>query len=373
MTKLNIQKPTLLLDPVKVQANINKMTAKARQSGVRFRPHFKTHQSVQIGEWFRERGVEAITVSSVDMAIYFARHGWQDITIAFPVNILEIEQINQLAQQVKLGLLVESGQVAQFLTEHLKSPAQVWLKIDVGYHRTGISWTAPDEVVALAQTIKAAPQLSFKGLLTHSGHTYAARSKMQVAAIYQETVSRMKRVQERLADAGLGPAEISIGDTPSCSLVDDLSDVDEIRPGNFVFYDVIQLEIGACTEVEIGVGVACPIVAKHPERNELVIYGGAVHHSKEFIEVNGTKIFGYIALLENEGWGSCLKQAYVSGLSQEHGLVKVDSHTLNHLNIGGIVVVLPVHSCLTVSLLRNYLTTTGERYTSLYPATFGTQ
>ncbi|MCG8347389.1 MAG: alanine racemase [Chloroflexales bacterium] len=360
MTKLHIQKPTLLLDPVKVQANIDKMAAKARQSGVRFRPHFKTHQSAQVGEWFRVRGLEAITVSSVSMAAYFARHGWQDITVAFPVNILEIEHINWLAQQVKLGLLVESAQVVQFLAEHLTASAQVWVKVDTGYHRTGIAWTAPEACVALAQAIEAVPQLSFKGLLTHSGHTYAARSQVQVEAIYRETVLRMKHVQERLAAAGLGQAEISIGDTPSCSLVDDLSAVDEIRPGNFVFYDVMQLEIGSCTEAEIGVAVACPIVAKHPERNELVVYGGAVHLSKEFIEVNGTRIFGYVALLEHEGWGPSLKQAYVSGISQEHGLIKVDNDTLDRLNIGDIVAILPVHSCLTVDLLRDYLTTTGE-------------
>ncbi|NOK61039.1 MAG: hypothetical protein GFH27_549307n22 [Chloroflexi bacterium AL-W] len=288
MTKLTIQKPTLLLDPVKIQSNINKMAAKAQQSGVRFRPHFKTHQSAQVGAWFRARGVEAITVSSIDMAAYFARHGWQDITIAFPVNILEIEHINKLARQIKLGLLVESAQVVQFLAEHLTAPVQVWIEVDAGDHRAGISWTAPDECVALARAIESITPLSFKGLLTHSGHTYAARSKTQVEAMYQETVSRMQHIQKQLTTAGFEQTEISIGDTPSCSLVDDLSAVDEIRPGNFVFYDIMQLKIGSCTEEEIGVAVACPIVGKHPERNELIIYGGAVHLSKEFMEVNGT-------------------------------------------------------------------------------------
>ncbi|NOK61040.1 MAG: alanine racemase [Chloroflexi bacterium AL-W] len=46
----------------------------------------------------------------------------------------------------------------------------------------------------------------------------------------------------------------------------------------------------------------------------------------------------------------------------EHGLIKMDSDTLDRFNIGDIVVVLPIHSCLTVNLLRNYLTTKGEAY-----------
>ena len=100
--------PTIVLDETRVRRNIARMAAKARANRVRFRPHFKTHQSAQIGEWFRAEGVQAITVSSVRMAEYFAAHGWQDITIAFPANVREIAAMNRLASQVQLHLLVES-------------------------------------------------------------------------------------------------------------------------------------------------------------------------------------------------------------------------------------------------------------------------
>lgn len=83
----DMEKPTLLVNPQIARRNIAFMAEKAYRQGVRFRPHFKTHQSAVVGEWFREQGVQAITVSSVDMARYFADHGWQDILIAFPVNL----------------------------------------------------------------------------------------------------------------------------------------------------------------------------------------------------------------------------------------------------------------------------------------------
>ena len=60
-----IVRPTMLLDERRVHANIGRMAQKARANGVRFRPHFKTHQSERIGEWSRSEGVTAITVSSV--------------------------------------------------------------------------------------------------------------------------------------------------------------------------------------------------------------------------------------------------------------------------------------------------------------------
>ncbi len=75
--------------------------------------------------------------------------------------------------------------------------------------------------------------------------------------------------------------KLSVGDTPGCSLLPDFPGVDEIRPGNFVFYDAEQLEIGSCASNQIAVALACPIVARHPERNEVVLYGGAIHLSKE--------------------------------------------------------------------------------------------
>ncbi|RMG79679.1 MAG: alanine racemase, partial [Bacteroidetes bacterium] len=89
-----LTQPVPLLQSDICRANIRRMVGKARKNGVRLRPHFKTHQSAEIGEWFRAEGVSQIAVSSLVMAEYFAGAGWSDITVAFPVNILEIETIN---------------------------------------------------------------------------------------------------------------------------------------------------------------------------------------------------------------------------------------------------------------------------------------
>ncbi|MEM7347597.1 MAG: alanine racemase [Chloroflexota bacterium] len=356
----SITKPTLLLHQDRVRRNIERMARKAKNSQVRFRPHFKTHLSADVGAWFRDYGVEAITVSSLEMAIYFAEHGWQDITVAFPVNILEIETINQLASQIQLNLLVESVETVDFLAKNISASLNIWLKIDTGYGRTGLVWSEDPAIVAVAEKIMASPNLSIQGVLTHSGHSYGARSAAEIQAIYEETVSRLSAVRATLQDTGLMSVELSIGDTPCCSVVEDLSGVDEIRPGNFVFYDVTQLHIGSCLEEDIGVAVACPVVAKHPERNTIVLYGGAVHHSKEFLEEDGKRNFGYVAPLTADGWGSRFPNAYVSGLSQEHGLISVDNEMFAQINVGDVLAILPIHSCLTANLMRSYLTVSGD-------------
>ena len=105
---MEITRPTLLLNKEIALRNIENMVRKAENLHLNFRPHFKTHQSAEVGEWFRAAGVCCITVSSLTMANYFAEFGWDDITIAFSVNIPEIPEINELAGRIKLNVLIEN-------------------------------------------------------------------------------------------------------------------------------------------------------------------------------------------------------------------------------------------------------------------------
>jgi D-serine deaminase-like pyridoxal phosphate-dependent protein len=372
---MNINKPTLLLDKNRAVRNIERMAKKAKKYNVRFRPHFKTHQAAHVGVWFREFGVSAITVSSLDMAWYFAQYGWKDITVAFPVNILEIEKINALAGDIHLHLLVESPEIVQFLEKRLLPGtfANIWIKIDTGYQRTGIEWHQFERTIDLANRVTQSKNLMLQGILTHAGQTYHARSKGEVQTMYTDTVTSMNVVRGQLGAEGFANLEISVGDTPGCSIVKNLGEVNEIRPGNFVFYDVMQLAIGACKQEDIAVAVACPVVAKHEERHELVLYGGAVHLSKESIAISPagsaeTAMYGYIVGpvlkqgkgLEQQGWGQIIEHTYVSKLSQEHGIVKTDQDFFQQVHIGDVLLVLPVHSCLTANLLRKYVILDGE-------------
>jgi len=360
-SSLNIEKPTLVINKKRIIANISRMEEKSWKSDVRFRPHFKTHQSATIGEWFRDFGIRTITVSSVDMAKYFAGYRWNDIMIAFPINVRQIDGINELAKAISLHLLVEEFEVAKNLDKLLYYPVQIWIKIDVGYNRTGIDYTDTEAVIRAAETIKGSKRMTLNGILTHAGHSYNLRSRDSVTQLYAEQVNRMNFVKSRLVNAGFSPIEISIGDTPCCSVVERFDGIDEVRPGNFVFYDATQLAIGSCTEDDIALACACPVVAKHKSRLEIILYGGAVHLSKDvLIDSNGTKVYGRIAVPVDNGWGKILQDLYVSALSQEHGIVKTDAETFGRISVGDIMYVIPVHSCLTADLHRRYITTEGD-------------
>lgn len=356
-----IQTPTLLLDPVRTLRNIHRLVQKTQLQGVSFRPHFKTHQSHEVGRWFREAGVDKITVSSIGMAQYFATDGWEDITIAFPVNIRQIEAIRELAAKIRLGLLVLDPVTITVLGQNLKHPVTIWIKVDVGTHRTGLEPTSTSIIDQCLEAIRKFPALQFGGFLAHAGHSYRSRSKEDVQQIYDSSLRILMDLKQRYISAW-PDLRISLGDTPGSSMVDHFGSVDELRPGNFVFYDLMQQQIGACDADDIAVAMACPVVAVHPERLQWIIYGGAIHFSKDAIKLdNGQICYGRMVEPIEESWSvqNMNLLPYITSLSQEHGVVQCTPETFTLCKPGDLSLWLPVHSCLTADAMGSYLTTKG--------------
>ena len=356
-----LTKPTLLLDVDKCKANIKKMAEKARLNNIVFRPHFKTHQSHEIGQWFRDEGISKITVSSVEMASYFAQKRWEDITIAFPINILEIEKINELAASIRLNILVESVEIVELLATKLLSEVNVFIKINIGNNRAGIEPHNTDLIFQVAAKIDETQYLNFKGFLGHAGNSYACRSKQQISYLHHESINKMIHLKNLFIDQ-YPNLTLSVGDTPTCTTMNDFTMVDEFRPGVFVFHDSMQLQIGSCSFDKIAVAMACPVVAVHKDKNEILIYGGSVHFASDrLIEQNGTIIFGKVVENMGTGWGNIVENVYIKKLSQEHGIIKATPEFIENINVGDIVKIIPVHACTTANLHQSYVTLENEK------------
>ncbi len=361
-----ITRPTLLLDKEICLNNIERMAAKAKNSNVVFRPHFKTHQSAEVGSWFKDFGVECITVSSVKMAEYFARNGWKDITIAFPANILEWKIIDTLASTINLNLVVESNETISFLEKHLNHPVGIYIKTDTGYGRTGILAEDYQEMQSLLRTLKTCKNLIFIGFLCHAGHTYNAGSPENIKEIFQKSKEQLLALKTFMAN-DFPLIQISYGDTPSCSLLNDFSDFDEIRPGCFSFYDEMQASFGSCSKKDIAIALAAPIVAKHSNKNSLIVHGGAVHLSKDtIVNTVGQNYYGTVVKLDGLNWDTTQVLGTVSKISQEHGTITVSDEIFKSLNIGDLVAILPIHACLTSNLMKEFLTTDGTQISMMH-------
>ena len=362
---LLISEPTLLLDQQKCLNNLDVMLAKCQKLGLDFRPHFKTHQSIQIGRWFRERGIHKIATSSLKMAEYFAQDNWTNITVAFPTNILEIDRINRLASKIELNLLIQSVDVLEFLNQKLQFPVNAYIQIDLGYGRTGFRSDEMPTINRIVTAIQQTNKIRWKGFLGHAGHSYSAKNISEIRRVHQQALDQMQIIYDYFS-ARYSSLEISIGDTPCCSSMSSFGCASELRPGNFIFYDLTQQQIGACSLDQIAVAVACPVVAIHQKRHQIVVYGGGVHFSKEVLHhANYGPCYGLVVATTATGWGKPIPNCYVAKLSQEHGTVQCSEAFMQQIKIGDIIYILPVHSCMTANVLKSMQSLDGQQYTMM--------
>src|SRR5437763_3698167 len=132
---LNIQHsslptPAFLVDRSIVERNCTRMREKARSSGVAFRPHAKTHKTVEIARMQHGGAIGPITVSTLAEAEFFADAGFRDITYAVPIAPEKLPRAAALAGRIeRLNILIDSVDALQAV-ENFGSVFDAFLKVD---------------------------------------------------------------------------------------------------------------------------------------------------------------------------------------------------------------------------------------------------
>ncbi len=346
-----IKTPALVIKKSICLNNIKTMAEKGRKSNVIFRPHFKTHQSTQVGQWFKDEGIEKIAVSSFSMAQFFADNGWNDIMVAFPFNLREISTLNKLSEKINISILLAGNEPLPLFTKKLKNKVDFYVKIDVGSKRCGYKPESIIEIEKMLDLAEMNDKLKFKGFVAHAGHFYQAKSVSDIEPLYNKIIKKLQTLKNYFSKS-YSDIIISWGDTPSCTVLDKFDGVDEIRPGNFVFYDLMQLKAKICNPDDIAAAVAAPVVAKYVNRHEIVVYGGAIHLSKDYIIENKRPVYGMVVFFTKDGWKFPEKPMYVKKISQEHGIIKMKPDEFFSIEVGDLIGIIPVHSCLAATHLK---------------------
>ncbi len=284
------------------------------------------------------------------MAEYFAGVGWDDITIAFPFVPQWAEAVNRLAKDISVNITFSSAQNLLASYNLINEFVGVFIEVDVGYGRTGVQPENTREIALMLNLIKTNEKFTFKGFLVHAGQSYGASGKEQVLKIHNRALTQLIKLKSFWKEQ-YPNLVVSYGDTPTCSIADEFWGVDEIRPGNFIFYDVMQSKIGSCKPSQIAVALICPVVDSAHEQGKIVVHGGAVHLSKERIKLDGADCYGLVCRFDGKTWSEPIPGAMVTALSQEHGTISYVENSLNTIKPGELLAILPIHSCLTVDCM----------------------
>ncbi len=350
--------PRLLLDPDRLQRNIDVMAARCAELGVTLRPHLKTPKSVKVAECAVPDKAGAITVSTLREAEAFAEAGYTDILCAAATAPTKLAHADRIQRATKACVILVTDSVA--LVEAVDAKANelgatfdFLIEIDCGEHRSGVQPVSP-ELLAIAGALNQSNALSLAGVMTHAGHSYALDDPEQIADLADVERAAAADSANALRAEGHDCRIVSVGSTPTVLFARHLEGVTEARAGVYLFWDLAQYSRNICTLDDIAVTVLATVIGHNRAGRSLVLDSGALALSKD--DSSNTFApdtrYGYLC---DAGTLERLEGLSVDKVYQEHGIVPVPDETwFDRLPVGAQVRVMPVHTCMTCAAYDAY-------------------
>jgi D-serine deaminase-like pyridoxal phosphate-dependent protein len=373
--------PAVVVERRRLANNLARMQAKADAQGVRLRPHTKTHKSVALARRQLEGGARGLTVAKPGEAEVYVAAGFDDVRLAYTVVGEEKHaRLLRLMDRARLSFCVDTPEGARAASDFYAARerrAEVLVEVDCGYGRCGVRWDRP-ESVDFVRFVASLPGLRLAGILTHAGQSYHGPCEYETAEdalrrVSAEERDRMLVFAAALREAGVpGVApesfEISIGSTPSMRFFENRTHggfrITEIRPGNYVFNDAMQVGLSSAGLDDCALTVLATVVSKHREttgQERLFLDAG----KKVFTSDIGYHTRGHGILLYNARTMEPLPHARITGLSEEHGWVRVSGGST--LRVGDRVRVVPNHACVVVNTQDTLYLVDGEDVLTAWP------
>jgi D-serine deaminase-like pyridoxal phosphate-dependent protein len=339
MTDINeLETPALLVDLARMTRNLDRGAEYARTHHISLRPHIKTHKSPLLARAQIERGALGLTCATPYEAEVMSEV-CDDLLVMYPpVGAHRAARLAQLAERVRLTVALDSDVAAGDLSHAARdvgSTVRVLVELDAGMHRVGVQ--SPAEAVALAKRVAALPRLEVAGVAFYPGHIrgHVGEQTGQLA----ELTGLIAEARDAFASAGLGLDVVSAGSTPTLWRTHEVTGVNEMRPGTYIFNDRTTAEIGACTLDECALTVLATVVSTAVP-GQAVIDAGAKALGREPIRGGQGEGFGCL-------WSD--SDVVVKSMSEEHGILDLSRSTWRP-RVGERVRVVPNHVCIVVHL-----------------------
>jgi D-serine deaminase-like pyridoxal phosphate-dependent protein len=396
MTKLSdLETPAFVINRHAFVRNCCRVRDEAvRRKIVRLRPHVKTHKTKEgafiqafcrppppdpqkvdqqavdeTGSIVTVTGFVASTLPEIFMLMeasvkYGKKEPFQDVLYGVPVSESKLIRIDKLRSDwagSSVHLLVDHptqvDMVEKFVSDgrnQSSAPFSVYLKLDTGYHRAGIS--CDEKGVLLAAQIFSSEVLHFKGIYSHCGHAYDTNDQLKLDEIAQADLSMMRGFLDKLKQFGdigkqrVDLLDVSVGSTPSLfhhSSSLQLLERLELHPGNYTMYDRQQLWSGAAsTESSLAGRVLARVIGHYEDRNTIMLDAGALAMTKDSTPQGGAcAVAGHPGLF-------CYR------MSQEVTLCRPADPSqklpLSEFPLGTLLSLLPNHSCLAAACFDKF-------------------
>lgn len=351
----SLETPAAVVDLDRLERNLQRAADYAAAHGLALRPHVKTHKSVRIASDQLRRGARGLTCATPFEAEVMSAV-CDDILLAYPpVGVARAARIAALPPRVRLTVALDSERAITELGTAARSAGrtiEAYVELDLGMHRVGVP--VIDDAIRLARRASEEEGVAFAGLAFYPGDIRQP-VRQQGDALAALSAS-LEHALARFRDAGLEPAVVSGGSTPTLWRTHELPGVTEFRPGTYVYNDRTTAVVGACEWDDCAFTVLATVVSTAVP-GQAVIDAGTKALGRE--PVRGAKGEGYGQLLAHP-------EVVVARMSEEHGILDL-SATSWRPRVGDLVRVIPNHVCIVVHLNDLVFGVRGEIVEASWP------
>ena len=348
--------PALLVDLDALEANLARMAAATRAAGVALRPHGKMHKSADVARLQVAAGAVGLCCQKVSEAEAFVRAGIADVLVTNQiVDPAKVDRLARLAGMATVGVCVDAlGNVADLSDACARhgTTLRLLVEVDTGQARCGVG--SPDQVVALARAILAAPGLAFGGVQAYQGAMQHLATHAERQAAFEASRARLVPLLAALEAAGIACPTVTGAGTGSWQFEAASGHWSELQCGSYAFMDAdygrITVADGARLDGEWrnALFVLAQVISVAPGR--AVVDAGLKAMSGE----SGLPLV----------WGQ--PGLACTGLSDEHATIADPS---GRLRLGERIRLVPGHCDPTVNLHDWLVATRGGVVQALWPVT----
>ena len=348
-----IDTPALVLDLDAFERNMKRLQDAVSSTGVRLRPHAKSHKCPEIALRQIELGAVGICCQKVSEAAVFVDAGISDIFITNQVvGEKKVAHALDLAALARIGVLVDhEDQISAFAraSAERRVSIDVYLEIDVGMGRCGVA--SIERAVAMAQQIAAAPYLNFMGLQCYHGSAQHYRLPEERQQAIAAVCAKAAATKAAIEGVGIQVERISGAGTGSVMLESHSKLFNEVQAGSYILMDrdyATNQRDPSDLPFEHALFVKTAVLS-HPSANRAVVDAG----------LKASSVDSGMPVVWQRTDAKYLKA------SDEHGVLELTPDST--LKLGDYVMLVPGHCDPTVNLYDELIAIRGNRVEAIWP------
>src|SRR5580704_14006430 len=358
MTLEEVDTPALIVDLDAFERNLRRLPERIGGTGVRMRPHAKTHKCPVIALKQVALGAVGVCVQKVSEAEAMVQGGVRDVLVTNEiVGRQKLRRLAALAHDARIGACADDPSQIRALDEAAGEAGitlPVYVEVNMGGNRCGVEPGQP--ALDLARRIGEAKQLSFAGLQAYHGSAQHLRGWDERRQAIASAVEKAGTTRDLLKSRGIACPTITGAGTGTFEFEAGSGVYTELQCGSYIFMDA---DYGRNRDHD-----GAPTQAFEPS---LFVWATVMSRPTDDRAIVDA---GLKALAMDSGPPAVWDEpaATYERASDEHGRLGISGAT-NRLGLGDKIRLVPGHCDPTVNLYAWYVAIRRNRVEQLWPIT----